>query len=239
MDEITRNEIIEKAKIWMRDSLIESHRRNTEKLVDIDELNINPFLLPYLGNFLEGNTNPETLAKVLLYPRILGTSIATSFGTQMQRFITTVLDGFGSTTEGIDIEFIDYLDNRRKYAQLKSGPNAINKDDVTTIKTHFKSLINRARTNNLSIQHGDLVFCLLYGEEREKNTFIQSLEEDYTVYMGQVFWTRFTGDETFYRRLSSAMAEVANDVDMKHVVESVIKELAPKVEQRFNEIYGS
>lgn len=237
MDAKTRNAIIKKAKIWMRDDLIESHRVNTEKLVDIDEFNINPFLLPYLGNYLEGNTDPITLAKVLLYPRILGTSITTSFGTRMQRFITVVLEGFGSTTEGIDIEFIDKIDNRKKYAQLKSGPNAINRDDVKTIKDHFKSLINRARTINLNIHHGDLVFCLLYGEENERNSFIKELEKEHAVFMGQTFWTRFTGDENFYKKLSLAMAEVANEVDMKGVVEGVIKELAPKIEKKFKEIY--
>ncbi len=229
MDDSAKREIIEKAKIWMRDDLIESHRKNTEKLVDLNEFNINPFLLPYLGNFLEGNIEPETLAKVLLYPRILGTSITTSFGTQMQRFITVVLDGYGSTTSGIDIEFEDKLDGRRKYAQIKSGPNAINRDDVTTIRNHFRELINRSRTNNLSIQHGDLVFCLLYGEPHEKNSFVKELESDFIVYIGKEFWHRFTGDEHFYRDLAYAMGEVANEVDMKEVVESVIATLAPKI----------
>lgn len=237
MDENTKQEIIGKAKTWMRDDLIESHRKNTEKLKDVTEFNINPFLLPYLGNYLEGNTNPETLAKVLVYPRVLGTSITTSFGTQMQRFISVVLEGYGSTTAGIDIEYIDKVDGRKKYAQLKSGPNAINKDDVTTIKGHFRELINRARTNNLDIQHNDLVFCLLYGEADEKNAFVKELEVDFTVHMGKDFWTRFTGDEHFYHDLSIAMAEVANEVDMKEVVESVVNDLAPKIKAKFKEIY--
>lgn len=238
MDENTKDDIIGKAKVWMREGLIESHRKNTKKLTNVEEFNINPFLLPYLGNFLKGNTEPETLAKVLLYPRILGTSITTSFGTQMQRFISVVLEGYGSATAGIDIEFEDKVDGRRKYAQLKSGPNAINRDDVTTIKDHFKELINRARTNSLDIQHNDLVFCLLYGEAEEKNAFIQELETDYTVHMGKEFWTRFTGDEHFYRDLSIAMAEVANEIDMKEMVEGVIDELAPKIKAKFDEIYG-
>ncbi len=239
MDEQIRNEIIEKAKIWMRDDLIESHRKNTKKLADICEFNINPFLLPYLANYLEGNAHPETLAKVLLYPRVLGTSITTSFGTRMQHFITHVLDGFGSTTEGIDIEFVDHLDGRKKYAQLKSGPNAINRDDVTTIRNHFRALINRARTNNMQLQHNDLVFCLLYGEDSESNSFVRELERDHVVYIGKVFWTRFTGDENFYQKLAFAMSEVANEVDMKKVVKKVIKQLAPKVEDKLREVYGS
>lgn len=237
MDDNAKKEIIRKAKLWMRDDLIAKHRENTEKLTDLNELNINPFLLPYLANFFKGNTNPETLAKVLVYPRILGTSITTSFGTQMQRFISVVLGGYGSTTAGIDIEFEDKLDGKKKYAQLKSGPNAINKDDVTTVKNHFRELINRSRTNNRAIPQEDLVLCMLYGEPHEKNSFVKLLEKDYIIYIGKEFWHRFTGDENFYKDLAFAMAEVANEIDMKEVVQSVIAELAPKIGEKMKELY--
>jgi hypothetical protein len=90
MDQKEKNKILKSFKEWFKDSLIESHRKNTEKLKDINEFNINPFLLYYLANYLEGNSNPKSLAKALVYPRALGTSITTSFGTQMQTFITKV-----------------------------------------------------------------------------------------------------------------------------------------------------
>src|SRR5665647_173977 len=129
-------------------------------------------------NIQEGNSDPESLAKALVYPRVLGTSITTSFGTQMQTFITIVLGAYGSTTKGIDIEFIDQVDKRKKYCQLKSGPNAINKDDIKTIKDHFQAVRNLARTNNLKINLNDLILCLTYGEDSEKNSFIKQLEQE-------------------------------------------------------------
>lgn len=46
----------------------------------------------------------------------------------------------GSVGGGIDIEFVDSFDDRKKYCQLKSGPNTINKDDVITIKNHFQGI---------------------------------------------------------------------------------------------------
>ena len=92
-----KKEILSKFKIWFKDGLIESHKANTLKLTSLDAFNINPFLLYYLSNFLEGNSDPKSLAKVLIYPRVLGTSVTTSFGTQMQTFLTTVLDAYGST----------------------------------------------------------------------------------------------------------------------------------------------
>jgi len=236
MNDSEKQEILNKFKSWFRDSLIESHKKNTLKLKDIKEFNINPFLLYYLANYLEGNSSPESLAKALVYPRVLGTSITTSFGTQMQSFITSVLGAYGSTTTGIDIEFIDHIDNQRKYCQLKSGPNALNRDDVKTISDHFKSVKNLARTNNLSIGIKDLVFCLMYGEENEKNAFVRELENDYVIYMGRKFWHRFTGDEKFYSDLIMAAGEIANEINMKDIVEDVIRELSITIEQRFKDI---
>lgn len=226
--------VLQKFKIWFKDSLIQSHVKNTEKLTDIDEFKINPFLLFYLSNFLEGNSDPRSLAKVLLYPRVLGTSITTSFGTQIQSFITRVLGGYGSTTKGIDIEFIDQVDGRRKYCQLKSGPQAINKDDVSTIKEHFRDIRNLGRTNNLDLNLSDMVFCLIYGEQDEKNAFIKEVEKDYPVYMGKEFWFRFTGDMSFYNDLISSIEEVSQDVDMKSFFDDIIDKVSIKLSEKYN-----
>jgi hypothetical protein len=238
MDSAEKSEIIGKFKVWFRDKLIVNHKRNTEKLVDINQFNINPFLLYYLANYLEGNAMPESLAKVLVYPRVLGTSITTSFGQNVQSFVTEVLDGYGSSTSGIDIEFIDHLDGERKYCQLKSGPSALNNDDVETIKGHFKGVLHLSRTNNLRIPHENLVFALTYGEKEDANSFIKKLEKDHVVLYAKDFWHRFTGDELFYYELISAAGEVANEVDMKSVVEDVISKLSLSVEDKFKELYN-
>lgn len=75
MTESEKCDILQKAKIWFKDSIIENHIKNTLKLSNIKEFNINPFLLAYLSNFLEGNHDPISIAKALIYPRVLGTSI--------------------------------------------------------------------------------------------------------------------------------------------------------------------
>lgn len=228
-----KEEVLLKFKSWFKDSLIQSHIKNSEKLKDISEFKINPFLLFYLANFLEGNSDYKSLAKALVYPRVLGTSITTSFGTQIQSFITKVLGAYGSTTRGIDIEFIDHYDGRKKYCQLKSGPQAINKDDVNTIKNHFKEIKHLARTNNLNLQTDDMVFCLLYGEDEEKNAFIREVEADYPVYIGREFWFRFTGDVSFYKDLIAAIEEVSKEVDMKSFLDDIINEVAKKLSEKY------
>lgn len=238
MNQAQKAEILSKFKIWFKDSIIANHIKNTKKLVDVKKFNINPFLLYYLANYLEGNSDSSSLAKALIFPRVLGTSITTSFGTNVQQFVTKVLDGYGSTTQGIDIEYVDSVDKRKKYCQLKSGPNALNKDDIKTIVDHFKAVKNLAKTNNLKLQYDDLVFALSYGERHEVNAFIKELEErDVTILVGKEFWLHFTGDEDFYFDLIKAAGEIANEVDMKELVDSVISDLSVSIEQRFTDLY--
>ena len=139
MDKKEREAILIKSKKFFKNKIVKSHIKNTEKLSSIDEFKINPFMHTYLAQFAFGNSTPESLAKALIYPRVLGTSLATSFGNGMQDYCGSVLDGNGSLVQGMDIEFLDCVDGKKKYCQIKAGPQTINKDDVDTIKDHFLS----------------------------------------------------------------------------------------------------
>ena len=228
MNQDKKDAILEKAQIWFKESISENHIKNTKKLVKVSKFDVNPFLAVYLSNFLTGNTKPESIAKALLYPRVLGTSITTSFGTNIQKFTNEVLSSFGSTTSGIDIEFIDQINNNKIYCQLKSGPNTINKDDVETIVGHFKKVINLGRTNNLRITHDDMVVGIIYGDNASLNGHYKRItgEYDYPIYIGQNFWYRLTGDENFYSDLIHAIGQVAIEADFSEELEDVILELS-------------
>ncbi|MCL1878087.1 MAG: restriction endonuclease [Defluviitaleaceae bacterium] len=218
----------------MQKNIVVPHTKNTKKLSSLDEIKLNPFLWSYLANYYLGDSSYKSLATVAVLPRVLGTSITTTFGTQMQNFISTVLDSsFGSAVTGIDIEYIDAIDGRRKYCQVKSGPQALNKDDITTIKNHFRAVKNLARTNNLPIRQNDLVFAMIYGDPKEFNTFVKQLAKDYEVYIGEEFWYRLTGDKNFYFDLAKAMAEVAETVDSKELVKDTIEKLAVDIEKKY------
>ena len=223
-----KQKILDTAKQWFRERIAQNHIKNTEKLVNPNEFNINPFLTVYLANFLTGNSNPESIAKALLFPRVLGTSITTSFGNNMQGFTSVLQDAVGSTTSGIDIEFIDQIDQRKKYCQLKSGPNTINKDDVENIAGHFKAVRNLSRTNNLRIPNDDMIVGVLYGEPHELSGHYKRIisQYDYEVVVGQEFWHRLTGDEHFYHELISAIGQVAVEADFSKDFERVIETLA-------------
>lgn len=220
--------ILEAAKNWFKETIAHNHTKNTRKLIDPGAFTINPFLVSYLANFLTGNSEPLSIARALIYPRVLGTSINTSFGQNSQKFTSAVLKALGSTTQGIDIEFIDHVDGKKKYCQLKAGPNTINKDDVTTIRNHFSGLRNLARANNLKIDSNDLIVGVLYGEVEELSGHYMSIQnkDHYPVHIGQDFWHRITGDENFYFDLVKELASVASAFDGRELLEKTVQELA-------------
>lgn len=232
MDQKTKDKLIENAKIWFRDELAVAHIEKVRKLSKQSVFDSNPFLLNYLSNFLNGDSDYESLARTLILPRALGTSINTIFGTRVQQFITRVFDGvFGSQIDGMDIEFIDQVDGRKKYCQVKAGPKILNKDDVQPIKEKFARASRLARTNNLKVEVGDYVFGLLYGEQSQLSPFIKEIQRDYTTYVGKDFWHHITGDENFYFSLITAIGEVAEEFDGRTILEETVKALALDLEK--------
>ncbi len=228
MKESEKKEILAKAQKWFKTTIADNHIKNTQKLVEAKEFDINPFLTIYLANFLSGNSSPESIARALLYPRVLGTSITTSFGQNMQSFTSNVLSSFGSTTSGIDIEYIDQIDGEKKYCQMKAGPNTINKDDIATIVGHFSSVIKLGQTNNVKLGFSNLVVGVLHGDPQSLSTHYKNITKNhhYPVHVGVDFWTRLTGDKDFYADLISCIGAVAQEADFAQELEEVVSQLS-------------
>lgn len=236
MTEEQKISIIESGKEYFRTILIPNHLKSLNELT-LKSFNINPFAINYLAAFLCGNTEPEALAKALVYPRILETSINTSFGQNIQVFISRLaeLTSNASGIDGIDIEFIDALDGRKKYCQCKAGPQTINKnEDIATILGHFKHLIGKTRLDKLPFQLDDLIVGVLYGEHEELSANYHTIEAHYPVYCGAEFWERFTGDPQFYYRLAKAFGEVVEEdnIDGSQLLNKKIKEIATEIRNK-------
>ena len=172
----------------------------------------------------------------MIYPRLLGTSINTSFGQNIQVFISRLaqLTGSASGIEGIDIEFVDALDGRKKYCQCKAGPQTINKDDIATVLGHFKHIIGKARLDRLPLQLDDLIVGVLYGERESLSANYRAIEAHYPVYCGAEFWERITGDHDFYYRLAKAFGEVVEEdkIDGSRLIEEKVKALAEEIRKK-------
>lgn len=235
MDEEQKQKIIESGKTYFREIIIPNHLKNMMKL-HLSSFTVNPFLVNYLASFLCGDTEPESLAKALLYPRILGTSINTSFGQNVQVFVSQIAAAAGSASgiDGIDIEFVDALDGRKKYCQCKAGPSTINSPDVATIMGHFGHLQNKARLDRLPLQIDDMIVGVLYGEPDELSANYKSIDKTYPVYCGAEFWEHVTGDKHFYHRLTRAFGDVVEEdgVDARIHLSEKIKELAKEIQEK-------
>lgn len=233
MTEDQKKAIIESGKNYFRTSIIPNHIKNLQKL-HLKDFDINPFLINYLAAFLCGNTDPRSMAKALIYPRILGTSVNTSFGQNIQIFISQLAEvaGCASGIDGIDIEFIDAIDGRKKYCQCKAGPQTINKDDVDTILGHFKRLIGKARLDRISLQLDDMIVGVLYGERISAN--YKTIATTYPVYCGTEFWEHLTGDPNFYYQLAKAFGEVVEEdgIDGSSLILQKVEELAEEIKEK-------
>lgn len=224
--------IINSGKKYFRTTIIPNHLKNLQKL-SLSSFNINPFLINYLAAFLCGNTEPRSLAKALIYPRILGTSLNTSFGQNIQVFISSLeeITGGASGIEGIDIEFVDAIDGRRKYCQCKAGPQTINKEDIATILGHFKYLMNKSRLDKMGLQFDDLIVGVLYGERDNLSANYKAIDAHYPVLCGADFWERLTGDNEFYNRLAKAFGEVVEEdgIDGSALILQKVDKLAQEI----------
>jgi len=235
MNEEQRLLLLEKAKDFFRTEIVEAHISTAcKKAGKLVNYNVNLFLFKYLANFLKGNDDPRSIAEALVLPRVLGSSINTSFGMRIQKLISELFESFGSTTPGIDIEFIDATDGRKKYCQLKSGPNTINHDDVETIFGHFKATINLARTNNLNIGINDMIVGVIYGEQNELSSHYKRISENFPVIIGKDFWYKLTGKEDFYFQLIDVVGEVALEVDGTKILDQTITALSKEIAAKFS-----
>jgi len=235
MTEQQKQAIIESGKQYFRSIIIPNHLKNLNKL-HLSSFDINPFLINYLAAFLCGDTQPISLAKALVYPRILGTSLSTSFGQNVQVFIAQLQEvvGGASGIDGIDIEFVDAIDGRRKYCQCKAGPKTINKDDITTILSHFKYLLNKSRLDRMGLQFEDLVVGVLYGEKENLSAFYKAIDTHYPVLCGADFWMHLTGDENFYHRLAKAFGEVVDEdgINGSSLILAKVEEIAEEIREK-------
>jgi hypothetical protein len=156
---------------------------------------INPIVVKYLSRVLDGKYSPKGVAKALYYPRVLGTSITTSFGTQIQKMFIDIGIAQGSMIKGMDIEFVDKIDGRKKWCQLKSGPNTINSEDVQPLLDKFNKTIRLAKTNSAAkgFNNSDFIVGVLYGEPSELSMHYREIDRLHPVIIGKDFWHRVTG----------------------------------------------
>jgi hypothetical protein len=233
-EQVLIDQIVEYFRVKIFEKHITSSLSNNCKL---KSYNINPIVVKYLSKVLENNYSPEGVAKALYYPRVLGTSINTSFGTQIQNMFVDLQLAEGSLIKGMDIEFRDKIDNRKKWCQLKSGPNTINSEDVRPLIKKFTDTINLARTNRAfeNVRNTDFIVGVLYGEEAELSMHYKNINISHPVIIGKDFWHRLTGFPNFYNGLVDALHKSINELDTQDLTHKGCNQLAEEI--RVSELF--
>lgn len=230
----TELELLQKIVNYFETYIFENHIKASLGVNSkLKSYNINPIVVKYLSKILENNYSPEGVAKALYYPRVLGTSINTSFGTRIQNMFVELQIAEGSLIKGMDIEFIDKIDKRKKYCQLKSGPNTINSEDVNPLIKKFTDTINLARTNKAfsNINNTDFIVGVLYGEPNELSMHYKEIDKNHPVIIGKDFWHRVTGYPDFYNGLVIALHECINNLDTKDLINKGCIELSNEIRE--------
>lgn len=209
-------ELLSRITEFFKNNIFDQHMKSSLKFHSkLKYYNVNPIVVKYLSKVLEDNYSPIGVAKALYYPRVLGTSINTSFGTRIQSMFVVLDIAEGSLIKGMDIEFIDKVDGRKKWCQLKSGPNTINSEDVKPLIRKFTDTINLARTNSAfkGIRNTDFIVGVLYGEEEQLSMHYKQINKTHPVFVGKDFWYRVTGYENFYDKLVIALHLTISDLE--------------------------
>lgn len=128
------------------------------------------------------------------------------------------------------IEYIDKIDNRRKYCQLKSGPNTINAGDVKPILNEFDSIANLARTNSfLNFNNNDLILGIIYGEPAQLSGHYLKINQRYPVIIGTEFWYHITGYPSFYIKLIEAIDILIQNLPTSNAFQSAFQNLVSDI----------
>ena len=227
MDE---NELLGIVTKYFEEKIFDNHKINSLKNHSkLKSYKINPILVKYLSKVLEDGFTPIGIAKALYYPRVLGTSINTSFGTRIQNMFVELKLAEGSLIKGMDIEFIDKIDDRKKWCQLKSGPNTINSEDVNPLLKKFSTVSNLARTNQINLNNSDLILGVLYGSENQLSQHYKKIDEKHPVIVGVDFWHRITGFPDFYNKLVINLDKMILSLDTEQFFKQGYTKLAEEI----------
>jgi len=217
---------------YFKYKIFENHKINSlQSNSKLKSYKINPIIVKYLSKIIENDFTPIGIAKALYYPRVLGTSINTSFGTRIQNMFVELNLAQGSLIKGMDIEFIDKIDSRKKWCQLKSGPNTLNSEDVNPLLKKFSTVTNLARTNSINLNNSDLILGVLYGEENQLSQHYRKIDQQFPVIIGKEFWHRLTGFPNFYAKLVSNLDQMILNLDTKDFFIEGYKALAKEIEE--------
>lgn len=229
---MTEKQLTARIVEYFEEFIFKNHiEASLKKNAKLKSYKINPIVVKYLSKVLEGGFTAEGVAKALYYPRVLGTSINTSFGQRIQDMFVELNLASGSLIQGMDIEFVDKVDGRKKWCQLKAGPNTINSEDVSPLIKKFTTTINLARTNKAlkGVNNTDFIVGVLYGDMDELSSHYKTIDKTHPVIIGKDLWYRITGFPNFYDGLVEELHTSISNLDTKDLMNKGLEDLTNEI----------
>lgn len=189
---------------YFQQEIFEPHLRNLQNdYANFDSYSANPFLLPYLSKIIEGEYSERGIAKALYLPRVLSSSITTSFGSHIKQIL--INNNLAESRSGRSniISFTDHISGIYTACILKAGPYTINSGDKALIRSNLRG-INGVENRAIGV---------IYGSENDLNGSYVNLQEEFDIFVGKQFWQRITGYEDFYDNLSERLRIVSENLD--------------------------
>ena len=209
---------LETVDSWVKNNIFNKHLQNTKKLNTFSQFNINPFLAAYQTQCLGHDFTATNFALSLINHRALGTSLNTTFGNALKNISDTLFANCDWITKskfhGINFEYKSQKDGRKKYCQLKAGPESINHNGALKIKVNF----NRISKENINVELKDFVIGVSYGSKTElSNNYQMLIDQGYSVLTGTDFWADLTGIDDFYSQFISIVRKTLFDQTKEYI----------------------
>ncbi|TET82531.1 hypothetical protein E3J38_02025 [candidate division TA06 bacterium] len=202
-------------------------RLNRVERLDLDDLNINPFLYRLLSHELEFQ-DARSIVKWRM-EQFFERGTVTSFGGVLEDIARVFSEGTG--VEGADI--MKTKGEMRYYIQVKSGPNTVPKDMATQISTLLQSA---QRRNRGSVA----LFGMCYGNEEQVSSIVHRyVQVDYLI--GREFWEFISDEPDCIDQIYEIAAEVSRtfrDAEGRTLTQA-LDDKADELADEFGQLYSA
>ncbi|WP_341793738.1 MULTISPECIES: PmeII family type II restriction endonuclease [unclassified Rickettsia] len=134
---------------------------------------------------------------------------------------TKIYNGFKSSAEGIDLEFIK--DNVKYIVSIKSGPNWGNSSQIKKMKDNFQKAQRILRTNGSRTENIIAINGCCYGIDNQPD------KGYYFKYCGQAFWELISGDLELYTKIIEPLGHKAKErneefnIEYARIINNLVK----------------
>lgn len=167
---------------------------------------------PYLFKAKNIMTAAEFVEGILA--AYLSSQEETMFGDLLEGFAvyisTIVYKGFKSAFKSVDLEFEQ--ENTYYIVGIKSGPNWGNSDQLSQMRSNFKTAKEQLRNAGVQKEVIAVNGCM-YGKDNSPLKRHTDPEKQYYKYCGQEFWSLISGDDELYREIIVPIDKEAKQKD--------------------------